>query len=200
VRGLRRLARHAAHDGRSQWCGELSPAREARRRASDGAHEACWSRARYRAILRSILGYGDAVCLLSCVLRAIGTSFDVDAFLRDSELSASHTFHRGEMRSSGPADGETRAASGFNATVSAADFDDLLGQIRGALLYLNEHEDGLRRLGGFPGVEEVCLDFAVRRQDVVAQSDLFPAELLWRAGALDIDLVVTHYAIVDEES
>lgn len=54
--------------------------------------------------------------------------------------------------------------------------------------------------GSYPGVEEMCLDFAIRRRDIVAQSDLFPAELLWQAGALDIDLVVTHYAIAEEES
>jgi hypothetical protein len=34
----------------------------------------------------------------------------------------------------------------------------------------------------------------IDRKDVAVQSDVFDAELLWRAGALDIDLVVSHYA------
>jgi hypothetical protein len=27
---------------------------------------------------------------------------------------------------------------------------------------------------------------------------VFPADLLWQAGALDIDLVVTHYAVAGD--
>ena len=133
------------------------------------------------------------------MLRAIGTTFDVDAFLRDSPLPADPAFHKGEPRIPGRPDGPLKGASGFNATVSRAGFDDLPGQVMDATDFLNEHEDELRRLGAFEGVEEVCLDFGVRRRDAPAQSDLFPAGLLWRAGALDIDLVVTQY-VVDEEA
>src|SRR5688572_808050 len=129
---------------------------------------------------------------MSCVLRAIGTSFDVDAFLEDSPLEAAPAFRRGEPRFAGREDGPRRAASGFNAEVSAESPDDLSEQITHAMHFLNEYEDELRRLGSFPGVEEVCLDFAVRRRAETSQSDLFPAGLLWRAGALDIDLVVTQ--------
>jgi hypothetical protein len=128
---------------------------------------------------------------MSCVLRAIGTSFDVDAFLKDSPLEASPAFRRGEPRFAGREDGPRRAASGFNTEVSAADPGDLDDQITQAMHFLNEYEDELRRLGSFPGVEEVCLDFAVRRRAETSQSDLFPAGLLWRAGALHFDLGVT---------
>jgi hypothetical protein len=137
---------------------------------------------------------------MSCVLRAIGRVFDVDAFLADSPLAADPAFHRGEPQLAGLAEAEKHSASGFNLRVSAADFDDLAGQVRDALVFLNEHEEELRRLGSFPGVEEVCLDFALRRRAGAVQSDLFPAELLWRAGALDIDLIVTHYAIAEQAS
>lgn len=137
---------------------------------------------------------------MSCVLRVIGTAFDVDAYLRDSRLVAAPVFRRGEPRLPGQSDGPKRGASGFNIAVSDAGVNDLVAQVRDALRFLGEYEDDLRRLGSYPGVEEMCLDFAIRRRDVVAQSDLFPAELLWHAGALDIDLVVTHYAIAEEES
>lgn len=137
---------------------------------------------------------------MSCVLRAIGTAFDVDAYLQDSRLVPTPIFRRGEPRLPGQPDGPKRGASGFNVVVSDASVNDLAAQVRDALRFLGEHEDDLRRLGSYPGVEEMCLDFAIQRRDVVAQSDLFPAELLWQAGALDIDLVVTHYAIAEEES
>jgi hypothetical protein len=132
---------------------------------------------------------------VTCVLRAIGRDFDVDGFLKDSPLPPDAVFHRGEPRALGDPGGTKRSASGFNAPVSAAGFDDLDTQIQDATHFLREHEDELRRLGRFPGVEEVCLDFGIARRDGTAQSDLFPADLLWQAGALDIDLVVTHYSV-----
>jgi hypothetical protein len=137
---------------------------------------------------------------VSCVLRVIGTSFDVDAFLAESELRPQAVFHRGDARVPGVPDAAKWSASGFNLDVSEEGFHDLAPQVRDAGRFLDQHEDELRRLGAFPGVEEVCLDFGIARKDVAMQSDVFPADLLWQAGALDIDLVVTHYAVADEES
>ncbi len=129
---------------------------------------------------------------MSCVLRASGTDFDPEAFLAESELSvgANPVYRRGEPR---PGDGEWQS-SGFQVSVSEAELSDLPGQIRDAVRFLSRHEEELQRLGRFEGVESVCIDFALERTDVAVQSDVFDAELLWRAGALDIDLVVSHYA------
>jgi len=133
-------------------------------------------------------------------LRAIGVHFEVDAFLADADLVAEATFHQGEPQLAGVPGSAPHVASGFSVRVSAADVDDLPGQIADALVFLNEHEDELRRLGSFAGLEEVFLEFAVRHRSDAVQSDIFPAELLWRAGALDIDLVVTRYAMPETES
>jgi hypothetical protein len=134
---------------------------------------------------------------VSCVLRASGTDLDPEAFLAESELEATAVYRRGEPRlglASRP-DAPMWVSSGFHVAVSNADFDDLPAQIGDALEFLARHEDELRRLGRFEGVETVCLDFAIDCKDVAVQSDVFDAELLWRAGALDIDLVVSHYAV-----
>jgi hypothetical protein len=133
---------------------------------------------------------------LACVLRAIGRDFDVGGFLDSSPLPHDAVFRRGEPRLPGEGQG-TRSASGFNAPVSAAGLDDLDTQIQDASHFLREHEDELRRLGRFPGVEEVCLDFVIAWRAGASQSHVFPADLLWQAGALDIDLVVTHYAVAE---
>ncbi|HEY7697063.1 MAG TPA: hypothetical protein VIE88_01540 [Vicinamibacteria bacterium] len=129
---------------------------------------------------------------MSCVLRASGTDFDPEAFLAESELraQANPIYRRGEPR---PGEG-TWQSSGFHVGVSQAELSDLPGQIRDAMRFLSRHEEELQRLGRFEGVEAVCLDFAIDRRDVAVQSDVFDAELLWRAGALDIDLVVSHYS------
>lgn len=134
---------------------------------------------------------------MSCVLRASGTDLDPEAFLAKSALRASAVYRKGEPRlglARRPGAPEW-LSSGFHVAVSEADFDDLPGQIEDALRFLAEHEEELRRLGRFEGVETVCLDFAIDRKAVAIQSDVFDAELLWRAGALDIDLVVSHYAV-----
>jgi hypothetical protein len=129
---------------------------------------------------------------MSCVLRASGTDFDPESFLEASQLraGANPIYRRGEP---GPG-GEAWRSSGFHVGVSEADLGDLPRQIRDAVRFLSVHEEELQRLGRFEGVEAVCLDFAIDRKEVAVQSDVFDAELLWRAGALDIDLVVSHYS------
>jgi hypothetical protein len=133
-------------------------------------------------------------------LRAIGAHFEVDAFLADADFVAEATFHQGEPRLAGVPGDAPHVASGFSVRVSAANANDLPGQVRDALVFLNEHEDELRRLGSFAGLEEVFLEFAISRREGPVQTAIFPAELLWRAGALDIDLVVSHYAMLEGES
>jgi hypothetical protein len=132
---------------------------------------------------------------MTCILRAIGQDFDPTSFLADSELKGATPFHRGDAMPAAAGEGQRGTVSGFNLPISEVDFDDLEIQIQDALHFLRRHEDELRRLAGFPGVEEVCLDFGLPRPDVAVQTDVFPAELLWQVGALDIDLVVTHYAV-----
>ncbi len=130
---------------------------------------------------------------LGCVLRAIGVEFAPALFLVASPLRAETVFRQGDVRWTGATEPATHRASGFNAAVSAAGLGDVDGQVEDALRFLAEHEGELRRLGAFPGVEEVCLDFSVAAGPG-ARSTIFPAELLWRTGALDIDLVVTVHA------
>jgi hypothetical protein len=135
---------------------------------------------------------------VACVLRAIGAGFDVASFLAESPFRPDAVYRKGDRLFAAMAQGPIRTDSGFNLKVSEAGMDDLPGQIREAIAFLDEHEDELRRLGACEGVEAVGLDFGLRRRDVAAQSDLLPAELLWRAGALDIDITVSHYEVAPQ--
>ena len=156
---------------------------------------------------------------MSCVLRAHGESFQVHEFLKKSSLQPDSVFQKGDPVASDGKKGSQHSASGFSVSVSEADFADLEGQIREAILFLDEYEDELRRLGSFSGVQGVSLEFGIEwrepsfltdlpgvggpgsrtglRQTPV-QTDVFPADLLWRAGALDIWLAVTHYFLSKE--
>jgi hypothetical protein len=132
---------------------------------------------------------------MSCVLRAFGESFKPADFFDDSPLQADSIYEKRDPRRP---EESGRTFSGFNLTVSDATFDELEIQILQAMSFLDEYEEELRRLGRFPGVEGVSLDFGIRWREVAAQTDSFPPDLLWRAGALDIALEVTHYFISDE--
>jgi hypothetical protein len=134
---------------------------------------------------------------MTCVLRALGQTFDPQAFLAGSPFRPESRYRRGDPLSPSGADGRVASRSGFNLTVSDAGFDDLPGQIRDAIGFLDEHEDELRRLGSFDGVELVCLHFGVRWQGTAVQTETFPPELLWRAGALDIELAISHYVVAE---
>jgi len=131
-----------------------------------------------------------------CVLRARGTDFDVDRYLSASSIPSINVYRRGEPRlpASRP-DGAKHAGSGFNAEVSTAAWDDLPGQIEDARHFLARHKTDLERLRTFPGLEQLTLDFPthlrIGTNEVVVQTDRFPADILLAAGALGIELALT---------
>lgn len=126
--------------------------------------------------------------------------FNVEAFLAESPFKPDAVLKGAGPHYSGLPQRQGGSSPGFNLTVSQAGFDDLAGQIIEAVAFLDEFEDELRRLARFPGVEAVSLDFAVRWRDVAAQTDTFPPELLWRSGALDIAIAISHYPVSDKGS
>jgi hypothetical protein len=133
---------------------------------------------------------------MSCLLHAVGAGFDVKAFLATSPLQSKAVI----LRSDEAVPESRPERAGFDVRVSEADFDDLATQIDDAMEFMDTHEDELRRLGSFPGVVNVALEFAVSWRNVAVQTDSFPPELLWRAGALDISLDVSHYHMPKLES
>ena len=132
---------------------------------------------------------------MSCVLRASGTNFDVDEFLKTSTLDVLTVFRRGELQS--PTSSVTRKGeySGMNVSVSVREFSDLRGQIDDAVEFCSENDRELRRLRNFPGLEKMDLDFPIEDRDVVFQSDAFPPELLLLLGGLGIGLIVSRYPL-----
>lgn len=118
--------------------------------------------------------------------------------MEKSSLQPDTVYEKGDPIASGKKNGSQRPSSGFTVVVSQADFSDLEEQIREAILFLDEYEEELRGLGSFKGVEAVFLDFGVQWREASVQTDAFPSDLLWRSGALDIWLAVTHYFIAGE--
>jgi hypothetical protein len=127
-----------------------------------------------------------------CVLRASGSTFDVESFLRNSAFRTEAVYRKGQRRR--PASRGSQAASGFNVVVSERD-DSMEAQINDALAFLRAHREDLRGLRAAPGVESVVLDFACPQGEIANRSARFPAELLNAAGAADIDIHVSFYLV-----
>lgn len=83
--------------------------------------------------------------------------------------------------------------------VSGADFEDLPGQVRDAIAFLEANGEALRDLIARAATPEPILDFGVARRDVMMQTDHLPAKLLKLAGELGIGIELSQYAM-DEES
>jgi hypothetical protein len=130
---------------------------------------------------------------MSCTLKASGTCFDVDEFLKISSLDALNAFHRGESHF--PLSCVTRRSqyAGVSISVGLQEFSDLDSQIQDAVNFLTANEQELKRLRDFPGLERMYLDFPVESRDMVFQSDAFPPHLLSLLGRLNIGLVISRY-------
>ena len=128
---------------------------------------------------------------MGCVLRTYGSEFLVDRFLEESTLTPYEIHHKGEPRLSTTQ--ELHESSGLKVEVSNAEFEDLKKQVADAISFLKAYRKELERLCRFPGVEGACLDFAWTKRDVFCQYDTLPAELLYLAGSVGLDISLSQF-------
>ncbi len=132
---------------------------------------------------------------MPCVLRAGGTSFDVDKFLEISSLDALTAYHSGEVQFPTASITRTSDYSGMKISVTMREFSDLRSQVEDAVRFLKDNQQELRRLRDFPGLEWIVMEFPVEDRDMVFQSDAFPPDLLALMGNLNIGLVISRYPV-----
>lgn len=131
---------------------------------------------------------------MTCVLRAGGTDFDVDACVASFPLAPHSIWRRGEPRypKSNP-DGKRHCTSGVCILVSKADFSDLRRQIADAVEFLRLHHDAVQALASGNGVESVTLDFGVEMSWPSWPSFTFPPELLSLSGSAGVAVCLSVY-------
>ena len=134
-----------------------------------------------------------------CVLRVSGVNFDPRGFLRNSTIKACSGYLRGEPRRLARPDGPKCTTSGFTASVSDADWSDLLAQSADAVAFIEKHEAELLKLRGLPEVDDMRLDFPIERRDVFVQCDFFPSSLVMAAGRVGLGLELSVYPCGDDE-
>jgi hypothetical protein len=130
--------------------------------------------------------------LMGCVLRAAGKDFDVDAFLKKSNLEALAVFRRGEPKSRNNPRRINRQSS-VNIEVSNASFDNVKRQVKDTINFLTENKTEIQRLLKFKGVEGAELDFASNKNDQFLQEVEFPSELLALASSLCLSIKLSQY-------
>src|SRR4030095_5129719 len=134
-----------------------------------------------------------------CVLRVAGKQLDVDRYLALSGLTADKVFRADEPRWTSQRDGKRNEMSGFTVEVSRGSWSNLAEQARDAIGFLKQHEAALTGLRAAPGVEDMRLDFRVDlridRENVMAQFDYFPPELVSLAGALGVRLYLSVFSV-----
>ena len=130
---------------------------------------------------------------MPCHLEATGRNFDVDRFLKQTELKPYLVFRKGEPRFKHIRKDELMKYSGLRVNVSKAGFNNLGGQIQGAIRFLKKNKTALRKLSGFPGVKCVYLDFGYEWREAVAQFDYLPTELIRLAGLSGIGIEMSLY-------
>lgn len=136
---------------------------------------------------------------MTCVLRAYGEKFNVDDFLPRSHLVPCKVWHRGEPRFPSGRGGNW-SHSGMNVDVSDAELEDLPRQIRDAMRFLRRNQVDLKKIGVYPGLQALFLDFGVARQpDALMQGAYFPANLVRACGELGIGLKVSEYAVKEDD-
>jgi len=129
---------------------------------------------------------------MSCVLRVSGKYFDVDAFLKKSNLAALAVFRLGEPKSmNNPR--RRNLQSSVNIDVSKASFDNVKRQVKDAIIFLTDNKTEIKRLMKFKGVEGAELDFATQKHDTFLQEVEFPSELIALAGSLGLSIKLSQY-------
>lgn len=137
---------------------------------------------------------------MSCILRAGGNDFDVDALLNQISMVPYSFWRRGEKRYPQSATNQkTNEHSGVRFLASGAELSEFRKQIEDAAAFLRENQNDLKVLIGFPGVEGAVLDFGAEIHPPGWASFTFPPELSGIAGNLGIALCLSVYP-VDEEA
>ena len=121
---------------------------------------------------------------------------DLDSALEGTGLTPYRVHHAGEPKRGSRPDGEKWHTSGFSLAVSNASWGDLRKQVADACEFLDLHTDTLRILRERTSVGDMRLDFPVTiriAQEVAAQFEFFPPELVARAGMLRIGIELSLY-------
>jgi hypothetical protein len=125
----------------------------------------------------------------SCIFAACGLSFDVDEFLKTSNLKPGFIYHKGEA---GALDRQPRPDTGFMLSICQDDGEDLQFHFKEALRFLNVNESELKRIRQF-GAEDLRMVFSYPVVDMLQHSEFLPPKLVSLIGYLQMGIELTCF-------
>ena len=136
---------------------------------------------------------------MPCILRIVGENFDVDSFVKKSNITPYKIFHKGDPRLKTKPDGAKIERTGCSIEVSKVDFDNLDQQINAAIIYLNKNQDKLQWINKTPEIQYAVLDFGLNYDlDKFVQSHYLPNEFLKLVSQLGIGIEISIYHSTDK--
>ena len=131
---------------------------------------------------------------MSAILRASGSEFDVDSFVKESSLTINTIYRVGDpVRPTVDPEGRKLGSSGLSVVVSEIDFDDYEQQLEEAFFFMRDNLEELIRLSGFPGLQSLSIDFGANIYPPGWCTFRFPNPLLRMAGQAKVDLELSVY-------
>ena len=122
--------------------------------------------------------------MTGCVLRITGENLDPETVLSGVGIVPSAIYRKGEARTRN----RVWETSGMIFTVSDAEANDLQGQIRDAIEFMQKSKGDLKFLSNSSEVSDRRLEFNVDRKKGFRQETFFPANLARLAGAFGIGI------------
>ena len=127
---------------------------------------------------------------MSCMFRAGGDQFDVDAFLLTQTLTPYQVWRVGEPRNVDM----LHTWSGFSVKIGSAGLKEFDKQIEEAIAFAEANVEWISKLIKFPGLRYAVFDFA--RQvpaDTTIPSFYFPPDLIKCAALMGVGLQASIY-------
>ena len=125
----------------------------------------------------------------SCIFTACGLSFDVDEFLKTSNLKPGLIYHKGEAVT---LERQPRPDAGFVLAICQDDGDGLQFQFKESLRFLSVNEGELKRIRQF-GAEDLRLAFSYPVVDMLQHSEFLPPKLVSLIGHLQMGIELTCF-------
>ena len=131
---------------------------------------------------------------MPCILRIAGENFEVDSFVKKSNISPYKIFYKGDPKLATKPDSKKVKLSGCAIEISKVDFENFGEQLNDVLAYLNQNREKLQLINTIPEIQYAILDFGIHYDsDKFVQSHYLPNEFLKLVSGLGIGIEISVY-------
>ena len=136
---------------------------------------------------------------MPCILRITGENFDVDNFIKKSNVATYKVYYKGDAMYATKPEGKKNERSGCSIEIGKVDFENLDQQRDDVIVYLNQNKEKLEWINKTPEIQYAVLDFGLNYDsDKFVQSHYLPNKFLRLVSELDIGIEISMYQSADK--